>query len=1458
MNPHDDIRDEEQIASLLSATQADAAPPDARVLAHLRVQSTEAFTVAEGAVRARSRKRAAIMKRARWLTAAAAVIGLSFALYFWLAPEASGGLTFGQVLENVEKADTVHLRIENKLATSDGKVGYRAEFWHVSEPKRWRIDYDKHYRIGDGTRFWIIVENENLAKRGDRYQGLSDSMVYLMAGLGLVAEPEMVLAAHPVKRMPRGSTDVLVYHIKTKHMKGIMRVEATLDAKTHRLQSLTSRYEVDGTTELVGELTVIAYDQPIAADKFIIADTLTEDGRIGKVNDVQGIVTVKPVLHERWTPVRERLVLKPGDWLRTDARGANAAALRLVKNTGVILGPKTLVELIGPKQIRLIEGAIEITAAGAAIELLGPGPEKISVRGKQLYRVEKQQLVQVAKEPAWLLGFKGSTANESLGSLVATVDGRNVPLTVGYHKVNVDIRDQIARTVIEESFVNHTDAVLEGVFHFPLPADASISGFGMWIGEQYVEADVVEKQRAREIYETILREQRDPGLLEWSGGNLFKARVFPIPAHAEKRIKIPYTQVLPLKGSRYRYSYALQSELLQQHPLRDLSIDVKVHSVAPLKSVTSPTHPTRDERTTHSAHVEFTAQEYRPTRDFEVVVEVEDRQADVVLIPHRRGDDGYFLLQLSPPGAGGAWDRPILPNGEPLQLLILADTSASIDAGQRATQATFVGSLLASLSSKDTFNLATCDVACDWAFTQPTAADAKHIETARAFLAKRSSLGWTDLDAAFGDVIKRCGPKTHVIYVGDGIPTTGDADPVAFAQRLRRNAEREGASFHAISLGSSYESGVLKAIASLGGGSMRRITGEQGPQTVARELLGEIAQPALRDIKVEFQGFKAARVYPETLANVPAGSQQILLGRYLPEGVDQAGEIIVTGTQGGKPVRFSTRASFKDAEQGNSFIPRLWARMHLDSLLEQGSSDAIKDEIIALSEEFQIITPYTSLLVLETDADRERFKVTRRFQMRDGERFFAEGRDNAVLDLAQKQMKKAGDWRTALRRSVLSELARMGRDRTGTLMLGAGMSHLGEIPYDDVAGGAGALPLGDRQLGDLGLQFDETEGLLQRPGDPDLDEVMHEYRGATEKREDEARRAGDSFGFDEPHREPIALNGVLSRQELEDVGGYSPSDGDWYFRRGNSRYAYGQWLNTLFPPLAGAPRQAKEPKSTWLAAARTLAKSLLRTEQLAKLTGGIEIVRQSDLFNPRWGDLPARSRQLELVATKAWLTRSASDGGQTVVSWCDAKEIGVFSQAFQLGRVRSSTPLDLQPPLELSDHSLVSLEQIFANYTPTLEPQGPDRTLLVLKRARTPLYDTRILIDTARHVIVSIEDRHKGKAISTTRFDDFIEAAGSWWARRIETTDETGKRTSLVTQTIRTMPLADLEQRMKTELAGRALQVQFLRLPLPSVASAKKAAGGGQGGLRRSLRAALALPAQPAMAARARSPGASG
>ena len=105
------------------------------------------------------------------------------------------------------------------------------------------------------------------------------------------------------------------------------------------------------------------------------------------------------------------------------------------------------------------------------------------------------------------------------------------------------------------------------MFHFPLPQDASISGFGMWIGDELVEADVVEKQRAREIYETILREKRDPGLLEWTGGNIFKARVFPIVAALREADQDHlHAGAAARRATATATATRLQSELLREHP----------------------------------------------------------------------------------------------------------------------------------------------------------------------------------------------------------------------------------------------------------------------------------------------------------------------------------------------------------------------------------------------------------------------------------------------------------------------------------------------------------------------------------------------------------------------------------------------------------------------------------------------------------------------------------------------------------------------------------------------------------------------------------------------------------------------------------------------------------------------------------------------------------------------------
>lgn len=1010
---------------------------------------------------------------------AATVAGIAVWTGLVSTPTAVAAPPFSKVVEKLQSLDSLQLKVKEKGEWSDVWVRTSGMVRRQLSPK--------HYQIAIGSRLWKIDESQNTAVENDSpWFETAEKQFDLLRLLQLSG----FKSATPLKHVEQGGVDCIVYRVELNSKFG-SDAEVVVEAGTLRLKEVVARFSAPDLREIAPvEVQVVALNLPIDDDKFVVAKSLTEDGRIGKINAAQGIAGLRPVMAKRWTPICRDTLLKPGDWLRTEIRGANALKVTLSSQVEVTVGPGSLLECISPKNVRLHYGQAQVVvpkgndaSEKSPFTLLAArdGERKFQAGEKQLVRIDQnEKLVNVPATPVWLAGFDGTSSNESLGSLIVQVDGRNEPLTVGYHKVSVEIRDQIARTTIEESFVNHTAARLAGEFNFPLPSDASISGFGMWIGNDLVEADVVEKQRAREIYETILRERRDPGLLEWTSGNIFKASVFPIEPHSEKRIKIVYTQVLPLRANRYRYSYGLRSEMLRTKPLRELSLKVTVNSAIPLKSISCPTHPARTQKTANSGQVEFVQQEYTPTRDFEVVCEIDGRTPDVVVIPHRRGEDGYFLVQLTPPSEEGNWQRELLPDGQPLQLVLLCDTSASMDADKRKQQSEFVASVLSSLGPSDKFLLGAVDVNPAWLTPDLVTATADDVAKAKGFLEKRVSLGWTNLDRAFTEVLKKARPGSHVIYIGDGIVSAGDTSPAAFVQRLKQivaqsqamggGGGRADASsgppvLHAVTVGNTSESVVMKGIASVGKGSTRIISGEQSPSVVSLELLNEIAQPGLRDVQIEFRGVKVAAVHPEKLPNVPAGTQQLLVGRYLPEGRDQSGELVLTGTRGSQKITSVAKINLKDAEEGNSFIPRLWARSHLDFLLAQGTSSTVHEDIIRLSEEFHIITPYTSLLVLETDADRERFGVKRRFEMRDGEKFFAQGKANANFELLQQQMKRAADWRIGLRRQVLHSLIGLGRSQRSVEPQHPGANFNGRFagsgPFGGGGrGGAGGMPFG--------------------------------------------------------------------------------------------------------------------------------------------------------------------------------------------------------------------------------------------------------------------------------------------------------------------------------------------------------------------------------------------------------------
>ena len=132
-----------------------------------------------------------------------------------------------------------------------------------------------------------------------------------------------------------------------------------------------------------------------------------------------------------------------------------------------------------------------------------------------------------------------------------------VPLRMDELMIDVKVVANLAVTTMTMNFHNDLDRVLEGRLNFPLGEGQTVSRFAMTVNGKLREGVVVEKAKGRQVFESIVRQGIDPGLLEWTKGNVFKARVYPIPAKGDKKIVIAYEQELKDAGKGFLYSLPL-------------------------------------------------------------------------------------------------------------------------------------------------------------------------------------------------------------------------------------------------------------------------------------------------------------------------------------------------------------------------------------------------------------------------------------------------------------------------------------------------------------------------------------------------------------------------------------------------------------------------------------------------------------------------------------------------------------------------------------------------------------------------------------------------------------------------------------------------------------------------------------------------------------------------------------
>src|SRR6266566_2968551 len=157
-----------------------------------------------------------------------------------------------------------------------------------------------------------------------------------------------------------------------------------------------------------------------------------------------------------------------------------------------------------------------------------------------------------------VLLFVLASSAKAAGLLIAD-GGLGGVLEIKEQTVAVTINGGIAVTTVNQIFQNTEDRQVEALYTFPVPKGASVANFSMWINGKEMVGEVLEKKRAREIYNSYRQMRRDPGLLEQTDFKTFEMRVFPVPPRAEQRVQITYYQELDVDNDWATYVYPLAS-----------------------------------------------------------------------------------------------------------------------------------------------------------------------------------------------------------------------------------------------------------------------------------------------------------------------------------------------------------------------------------------------------------------------------------------------------------------------------------------------------------------------------------------------------------------------------------------------------------------------------------------------------------------------------------------------------------------------------------------------------------------------------------------------------------------------------------------------------------------------------------------------------------------------------------
>ncbi len=538
------------------------------------------------------------------------------------------------------------------------------------------------------------------------------------------------------------------------------------------------------------------------------------------------------------------------------------------------------------------------------------------------------------------------------------------------------INNGFAQTIVEQSFHNPNTQDLEAVYAFPIPKSASLSEMTIISGELTLEGEVLEKQRARQVYEEERDAGNDAGMAGKDGIQSFEFRVSPVRAGENVQVRFVYYQPLSIDTGIGRYLYPLeeggtddraaQSFWTRESVVQNrFSIEVELKSAVPVDEVRMPGFGGAQIDRLDEGHYRLRWESAGGSLDQDVVFYyrlTDDLPGRLEVIPFRDdpAEPGTFMMVLTP----GVDLQPITRG---VDYSFILDISGSMD-GKLHTLAESVARGIGELDPQDRYRIVLFadrarELTSGW-----IQATEQNVDRTVQKLGNLSTEGGTNLYAGLEAGLAKLDDDrpASVILVTDAVTNQGVLEPARFHALMKKSDVR----IFGFLLGNSSNWPLMQVVCEASGGYWTQVSNSDdilGQIILAKEKIG---YEALHDVELSVKGVEVTDSSIGALGKIYRGEQIVAFGRYTAPGT---AKVTLDAKLTGADESYSAIVEFPEFDTDNPELERLWALHRIEAYQQQARIGALPEGELSditrrLGIDYQLVTDETSMVVLTDDA----------------------------------------------------------------------------------------------------------------------------------------------------------------------------------------------------------------------------------------------------------------------------------------------------------------------------------------------------------------------------------------------------------------------------------------------------------------------------------------------------------